>query len=756
MPVLARAALLAFYLTGGVWILRFLCRLLCPPSIRILFTHRVLGGDNGRGETPSQWPAGLGQAEFERRIRHLARWYHPITLEEAVSQLRRGRVARRGQVVMTFDDGYADNLTLACPILRRYRFPATFFLATGAIDAEGPLWNTIVRRAFAETAASRLELGWLGGSVALADPGQRASALRHVMATLKRLPPEQSAARALEVAAAAGVAVDDAHHTDHRMLTWEGAREIAADGLFSLGAHTVSHAVLSAVEAPRAQTEIEEPARRIEAETGRRPEAFAYPNGQPGDYDERHKQMLRAAGYTSACTTELGVNAADADPYALRREPLASTDPFYVFALRVAGMREVRRALQALPRRVATFLARRRAVVALAFAALVIRAVWVLGFAGDGMAGDSAMYQRIALNLKAGFGFMDKGLPTAWFAPGYPTFLAAIYSVAGTGSLPVQIAQAVIDVCSALLLYGICLEITRRRRPALLTLGAYAVYLPVLIAVGQLLSEALFIALVLASCYLLMGAARVGRPALFLAAGLALGIASLTRGAMLAFLAVVPLVLLSVGYSVRRAAVAFAWAGVGLVTVVAPWTARNYVQFGHFIPVQAQLGNALYRGNYANGEASRPFHPDMPPEVIARMWGKTNEEQDRILAQEAVTYLRGHARQVAWLMARKPLRLWLSIGWGRPPTARNLVRCAVNLTLFLLAVYAWVHADRGWRRRGAFAAALIAYFTAVHTVLFAVPRYILPVEPFLLLFACCGVELLARRVLRAPVREAVP
>ena len=102
------------------------------------------------------------------------------------------------------------------------------------------------------------------------------------------------------------------------MLSWEEVRALAKLG-FSIGAHTVSHPILSRIDSGRAWAEIVGSRDAIAAACGRAPRAFAYPNGGTEDYTEAVVGLVRRAGFTCAVTTRFGVNGRDVNPWELRR-----------------------------------------------------------------------------------------------------------------------------------------------------------------------------------------------------------------------------------------------------------------------------------------------------------------------------------------------------------------------------------------------------------------------------------------------------
>ena len=81
---------------------------------------------------------------------HLKRRFSVLPLADGVERLYDGTLPASALAV-TFDDGYADNLAVAAPLLRKHGVPATLFIATGYVDG-GAMWNDIVIEAFRDDA----------------------------------------------------------------------------------------------------------------------------------------------------------------------------------------------------------------------------------------------------------------------------------------------------------------------------------------------------------------------------------------------------------------------------------------------------------------------------------------------------------------------------------------------------------------------------------------------------------------------------
>jgi peptidoglycan/xylan/chitin deacetylase (PgdA/CDA1 family) len=251
---------------------------------------------------------------FEQHMAYVARTHLVLTVEELVERMHRRRLPRNA-VAITFDDGYRDTLTHAAPILARYGLPATVFLATGFTGTGEIPWFHRLGMAFKLTKAPSFRAP-VGETLSLVGQAERMQAMERTLGHFKRLP-EEALRRELDVLLQT-FGVTDQPDVKNLMLTWDDVHALTGLG-FSIGAHTVSHPILSRVSAERAREEIHGSRRMIESACGSRPRAFAYPNGGPEDYTETVTRLVREAGFTCAVTTRFGVNTRKTSPYELKR-----------------------------------------------------------------------------------------------------------------------------------------------------------------------------------------------------------------------------------------------------------------------------------------------------------------------------------------------------------------------------------------------------------------------------------------------------
>jgi peptidoglycan/xylan/chitin deacetylase (PgdA/CDA1 family) len=237
---------------------------------------------------------------FDAQMRYICRHYRPIALRDLIAAYREGRTPPARSVAVTFDDGFANNYSVAFPILRRRSIPFTVFVATGLLDTPGAmLWTERAKRSlfFYPERSVSLELDGITRTLDLSSLSARADASKSVLQRLKRLPPAVRNRALDELERVCGARpVQDDERERYDFLTWAQAREMASAGV-EIGSHTVSHPILTTLDAATLRDELEESKRKIEGALGGECVSFAYPNGSPADFGAREKMALRESGY---------------------------------------------------------------------------------------------------------------------------------------------------------------------------------------------------------------------------------------------------------------------------------------------------------------------------------------------------------------------------------------------------------------------------------------------------------------------------
>ena len=265
---------------------------LSPPPI-ILCYHRIF--------EPETDPHLLSVSpdHFREQLQVIKRFAYPLSLDQLGEARLRGNSPRRG-VVITFDDGYLDNLENALPILREVGLPATIYIATGYVGTDREFWWDDLERLTLGPAklpkTLRLDINsrireWDVESALANGRGWNVLMSGHRHARQRLFCDLHTALRPL-----AQPLQDDVLHQlrrltgtrpearpSYRCMTMSELEALAAEPLVTLGAHTISHCDLDCRTRAEQQVEITGSKQQLEKIIGRPVEHFSYPYGSFND-----------------------------------------------------------------------------------------------------------------------------------------------------------------------------------------------------------------------------------------------------------------------------------------------------------------------------------------------------------------------------------------------------------------------------------------------------------------------------------------
>jgi peptidoglycan/xylan/chitin deacetylase (PgdA/CDA1 family) len=257
----------------------------------------------------------LRPAWFAEQLEVLRERALPLGLGDLGTALADGELPS-GAVVVTFDDGYLNNLEVVKPLLECYEVPATLFVVSDSRGREF-WWDELARLLEPERPLPpRLELRLRGETLEWetgGEPARRGLAVE-LGRRLMHLP-------ATDVRAALDALwsrVDDAGEEGprHRCMTDDELRQATSGGLIALGSHTRSHPPLAGRPEAEQRSEVEGSRSSLEQATRCTVDTFSYPNGSR---DDATRRLVREAGYRCACTSEPDVVRAATDPFDLPR-----------------------------------------------------------------------------------------------------------------------------------------------------------------------------------------------------------------------------------------------------------------------------------------------------------------------------------------------------------------------------------------------------------------------------------------------------
>jgi len=273
-----------------------------PPSVAVLRYHSIR-------EDPKlheQYLTGIvhSLARFEEHMRIVASEYTPVSLDDIVA-FAEGRTAiPRRAVAVTFDDGFADNLEVAAPVMNRHGIKAAVFVSVGFVEARETLWFLRIRNAFNTSTVAT----WPGvrgdGKYDFSLPAERYQAFLEASRACAQMTGERQESLVSSMEQRLGTA--PLRPERKIMLTWDDIRELQSQGHI-VGSHTMSHPNVAHVGHEELVRELVESKRRLEEETQVPILHCSFPKPILAPYfTEETIKEVQNAGYRTAVTCEPG------------------------------------------------------------------------------------------------------------------------------------------------------------------------------------------------------------------------------------------------------------------------------------------------------------------------------------------------------------------------------------------------------------------------------------------------------------------
>lgn len=312
-------------------------RLIFPNTLTVLNYHRIDDPHQTNFDTFKPNVSATPQ-DFARQMDYVKEVFSVITCDHLVAWLHGEKSLPPRAAIITFDDGYYDNLSNAFPVLQERNLPAVIFLTTDFIGTVFPFYWDYVAYCFFHTEKETAHLP-LTGTCSWRDQPSRRQVLHTWIEALKGIPEVEKQQAIRQIGQVLDVTVPVGAFAN-LYLNWEQVRAMSRSGLIEFGTHTMRHPILTRISLEQAKKEIEGSKRRLEEELGRSVVSMAYPNGSAADFSPGVMMVAKEVGIEMAFTLLAGPTryaTVRKNPLAIRRIPLHYSDTFERFVRKLSG-----------------------------------------------------------------------------------------------------------------------------------------------------------------------------------------------------------------------------------------------------------------------------------------------------------------------------------------------------------------------------------------------------------------------------------
>jgi peptidoglycan/xylan/chitin deacetylase (PgdA/CDA1 family) len=258
---------------------------------------------------------------FEKYMSILATNGNPMTMNQVLHHLESGQNFLPGSFAITFDDGFENNISIARPILEKYKVPAMIYLTTDFIDNDQMSWIDGIEYAVQHTKKQQIRIAQTNKIYSLKESDEKIEFLISVRQFVKNSitcnPTQFSKQVCMDLGFSEKLSSDDPLD---KKLTWDQIKLINRnDWLISFGGHSHTHPILSYLSHEDLCFELDTSLALLKLKADVNPIHYSYPEGLAHCYSKIVIDELKIRGVRCCPTAISGVNSLKTNPFELFR-----------------------------------------------------------------------------------------------------------------------------------------------------------------------------------------------------------------------------------------------------------------------------------------------------------------------------------------------------------------------------------------------------------------------------------------------------
>jgi len=258
--------------------------------------------------------------DFAMQMEYLRKHCHILSLDGFLEIKKGGDTLPPKSTIVSFDDGFRNNYSIAAPILEEHQIPAVFYISSGVVSTDIMFWVDILEDAINLSAKSTINVK-LDKEVefSIRNNREKLQALARIKGYCKTATAVEKDRIIQETQEAAGVVAKVCHSDNYQKITWKELKEMHENSLFTIGGHALYHNILSSMEASLLKKEIRASLDLLEINLQSPITHYSYPEGQAHHYNQEVINQLKENGIVCSPSAICGMNSITEDPFHLKR-----------------------------------------------------------------------------------------------------------------------------------------------------------------------------------------------------------------------------------------------------------------------------------------------------------------------------------------------------------------------------------------------------------------------------------------------------
>ena len=257
---------------------------------------------------------------FIQILKDLKKNGHPISMDDVLKNISNKTDFDNKSFVITFDDGFFNNYSIAIPILKKMQIPATFYITTDFIEKNATSWVDRIEIAVNSKnhGSTKILNKEYNFNNSIKSKIKFMNDMRKIIKNDKKIDPYKTTANILKNLDYKKKILSSNHTLDKKM-DWNQIKKLDKQKLFTVGGHTKTHKILSFLSDKEVKKEINESIRLIVKKLKKKIIHYSYPEGLRHTFSNREILLLKQKGIKCCPSAESGINNKNSNLFKLKR-----------------------------------------------------------------------------------------------------------------------------------------------------------------------------------------------------------------------------------------------------------------------------------------------------------------------------------------------------------------------------------------------------------------------------------------------------
>jgi peptidoglycan/xylan/chitin deacetylase (PgdA/CDA1 family) len=257
---------------------------------------------------------------FIQILKDLKKNGHPISMDDVLKNISNKTDFDNKSFVITFDDGFFNNYSIAIPILKKMQIPATFYITTDFIEKNATSWVDRIEIAVNSKnhGSTKILNKEYNFNNSIKSKIKFMNDIRKIIKNDKKIDPYKTTANILKNLDY-NKKILSSNHTLDKKMDWNQIKKLDKQKLFTVGGHTKTHKILSFLSDKEVKKEINESIRLIVKKLNKKIIHYSYPEGLRHTFSNREILLLKQKGIKCCPSAESGINNKNSNLFKLKR-----------------------------------------------------------------------------------------------------------------------------------------------------------------------------------------------------------------------------------------------------------------------------------------------------------------------------------------------------------------------------------------------------------------------------------------------------